>query len=174
METPDPSRAVETSVQVRSLDFGEYLGQLQTDVLPHIRKLQADGHLRWYSFLLHPASQLAGRDPDDKKPVIHLRLEPAVGLDVADFIALLPPCFEKPVPRALAEVAGVDASILCDGDWAHAWHMVGESSEWVLKLLEDHQATPTPQQAIQFLHHVTNALAMSGSCMFMPGGFLPF
>ena len=174
METPDLSRAVETSVPVRSLDFGEYLGQLQADVLPHIRKLQAEGQLRWYSFSLRPANQLADRDPSDKAPVIRLHLEPATGLEVADFIALLPAHFEKPVPRPLAEVEGVDASILRDGDWAHAWHMAGESSDWVLSLLEDHQATPTPQQVVQFMHHITNAVAMSGSCLFLPGGFLPF
>jgi hypothetical protein len=174
METPDLSRVIETSVPIPSLEFGACLGQLRLDVLPHIRKLQAGGQLRWFSFLIHPASQLLDGDPDDRTPVIHIRLEPTDDLDTDQFIALLPSHFDRPVLRALSEIDGLDPSILCDGDWAHGWRLVGESSDWVLTLLENHQATPTPQQVVQFLHYITNPVALGGSCLCIPGGFLPF
>lgn len=174
MDTPDLSRTVEASVPIRSLEFGAYLGQVQMDVLPHIRTLQVDGQLGWFSFSIRPASQLAEGDADDNAPVIQLHLEPASGLDIAEFISLLPAQFEKPVLRPLSEAVGVDASVLRDGDWAHAWHMAGESSEWVLSLLEDHQAIPTSQQVVRFLHFITDAAGLGGSCMFVPGGVLPF
>lgn len=174
MDVPDLSRVVETSVPIQSLELGAYLGQLRLDVLPHIRKLQAEGQLRWFCFLIHPASHLLDHDPEDTTPVIHIRLEPAVDLEPDQFIALLPAHFQAPVPRALGEIAGLDSSILVGGDWARGWHLVGESSDWVLAVLEDHQATPSPQQLIQLLHFITNPVALGGTCLCIPGGFLPF
>lgn len=174
MEIPDLSRTVEASVPIRSLELGTYLVQLRSDVLPHVRALQAEGKLRWYCFLIHPASQLLNGDPNDGTPVIHLRFEPVTDLSPDDFIKALPQTFEKAVPRPLEGISGLDPSILCDGDWARGWHLVGKSSEWVLAVLEDHQATPTPQQLVQLMHFVTDGVGLGGSCLFIPGGSLPF
>ena len=175
MELPDLSRIVDTYVPVSDVDHPAYLKQLQRDVLPHVRKLQADGHLRWFSFLLHDASQLAGREPVDGRVFIHLRLEPAPGLDLQPFIKLLPEHFLKPqqVPP-LSEISGLDGSILRDENWAHAWKIHGEASEWVLCLLEAHREEPSLQQVVQFLHYITNPLMLGHRCLCIPAGFLSF
>ena len=173
METPDLAWVVETSVPIRSLEFGAYLSQLRTDVLPHIRQLQADGRLRWFSFLIHPASQLEGRDAADSAPIIHLRLEPATSLDLSEFIDSLPPHFEAPTVRALSEIDGVDPSCcaMAIGHTLGTW--LASRSKWVLSLVEDHQATPSLQQVVQFLHYITNAAALGGSCMLVPEACSP-
>ena len=170
MELPDLSRIVETHVPVST----GYLSHLRQDVLPHVRELQAGGHLRWFSFLIHPASQLAGHDPADGSPVIHLRLEPATDLDVHEFIELLPEHFQKPYQVTLSEISGLDGSILRDADWAHAWKIQGEASEWVLCLLEGHEEEPSLQQIVQFLHFITNPLTLGHRCLCIPAGFLSF
>lgn len=174
VEVPNLDRAVEASVPARSGDFGSYLTQLRQDVLPHIRKLEEDGHVRWSSFLMQPAAHLLDHDANDRTPVIHLRFEPALDLEFEQFIELLPAHFENPAARPLSEIEGLDATFLCDGDWARAWHLAGEASAWALNLIEDHQATPPPQQVVQLLHFVANASGLGGSCLWVPGGFLPF
>lgn len=166
MELPDLSRIVEANVPVSD----SLLTHLRRDVLPGIRKLQADAHLRWFSFLLHHASQLVGRDPSDRSLVIHLRLEPATNLDVTAFAGLLPELFKDPHPVTLPAIVGLDASILIHNDWAQAWKIHGEASEWVLGLLEGHHAEPSVQQIVQFLHFITNPLGLGNQCRYMPAG----
>lgn len=175
MELPDLSRIVDTYVPVSAVGLPGYLNQLQRDVLPHVRKLQADGHLRWFSFLLHDASQLEGRETMDGRVFIHLRIEPATGLDLQAFIKLLPAHFLKPQQVApLSAISGMDGSILRDDNWAHAWKIHGEASEWILCLLEGHEEEPTLQQIVQFLHFITNPLMLGHRCLCIPAGFLSF
>jgi len=169
MVVPDLSRIVETHVPVASLEYRAYLDQLLVDVLPHIRRLQSAQQLRWFSFLLHPASQVGGCDQADCRPVLHLRLEPADDLDVARFIQVLPPHFLNPHAVVLGPFSGVDGTILRDGDWAQGWRVVGESAEWALCLLEAHAGKLPPQQTTQFLHYITNVLLLGGQCAYVPG-----
>ncbi len=160
MELPDLNRIVEAHVPVSSFDLGAYWGQLRKDILLPIRKLQSDGHLRWFSFLLHPAKQLAGFDDNDGTRVFHLRLEPTPTLDVASFIKRLPTHFKNPIHRPLDSISGPDGCLLANGDWAHGWRVVGECSEWVLCFLEAHPGDFTPKQLSQFLHYISNALGL--------------
>lgn len=168
VELPDLSRIVETHVPLCAIDMSGCLDQLRRDFLPHIRKLQADGQLRWFSFLLHPAGQLLGFDQNDQTPVIHLRLEPAPGLDLEGFMKQLPPHFKKPVLRPLSNFDGPDGSLLANGDWAYGWGIVGESSEWVLCFLEAHPGDVPPVQVARFLHYISNALALGGQFAYIP------
>jgi len=175
MQLPDLNRIVDTYVPVSANDLPAYLNQLQRDILPHIRKLQADGHLRWFSFLRHDASQLAGREPLDGRVFIHLRLEPATDLNPQVFIKLLPAHFLKPQHvSALSAISGLDGSILRDDNWAQAWKIFGEASEWILCLLEGHKKEPSLQQIVQFLHFITNPLMLGHRCLCIPGGYLSF
>ena len=159
MELPNLNRIIEAHIPLSASDASSCFDQLRKDLLPHIRKLQAEKHLRWFSFLLHPANQLAGRDPSDKSPVIHLRFEPATELEIQAFIKLLPIHFLSPQQVKLSEISGgLDKSFLLDQDWSHAWRVVGESSEWILCLLEGHIGEPPLKQITQFFHFITNPL----------------
>ena len=161
VELPDLNRIVDTYVPVSATSQPAYLNQLRQDILPHIRKLQADGHLRWFSFLLHKADQLEGREPvGDGRLFIHLRLERATDLDMKEFIELLPAHFLKPIPVPLPTIEGFDVSTLRDNNAAYTWKILGDSSEWILCLLEGYKEGPSRGDIIYFLHYITNPLMM--------------
>jgi hypothetical protein len=170
LECPNLARVVETHVQTPTGDVTEYLVRLRTQVVPAIRALQSDGRIRWYSFLLHPAKQLLGRPETDEAWVIHLRLEPATGLEVEEFIVGLPAIFETPVLRPLADFDGPDPSLIVQADWAHAWRIVGESSEWVACMLEAHPGNLSVEQIAHFLHYISNPLGLGWQWAFAPTG----
>lgn len=178
MELPKLERIVETHVPISTPnDVAGYLRQLRKDVLPYIRKMQADRSLRWFSFLVHPKSQIQACERTDKSLVIHLRLEPAIEIDVQQFINLLPKHFRSPKlveNPPLSEMTGVERSMLRDEEWAHGWKILGDASEWVLCLLEGHKSEPSPKQMVRFLHYITNALMLGNRCLYLPGGFLAF
>ncbi len=165
MELPNLDRIIEAYIPLSSIDASSCFKQLRKDLLPHIRKLQAERHLRWFSFLFHEANQLAGRDSSDKSPVIHLRFEPATELEIKAFIKLLPTHFLSPQHVKLSEISGgLDKSILPKQDWSYAWKVVGESSEWILCLLEGHVGEPPLKQITQFFHYITNPLCLGYKC----------
>ena len=163
---PDLDRIVDTYLPVSSHDLGTYWRQVRRDVLPQVRELQAGGLLRWFSFLIHPPEMLDGREPDDDCLYIHLRLEPAPGVEIEDFIAKLPESFRNPVSVSLGVIAGVDEEALSEADWRQAWRIHGQASEWVLCLLEGHTEMMDLQQVVQFLHFITNPLGMGMACGF--------
>ena len=161
MNIPNLTRIVDSYIPIDRVDFRAYLEQLRRKVVPSIRKLQNDDLLRWYSFLIHGPALLNNREPMDNKLYIHLRLEPKKGINITDFIKKLPTHFIKPKQVTLANIAGLDDSILRDKDWAYAWKLHGEASEWVLSLLESHgDQEISLKQIIQFLHFVTNPLML--------------
>ena len=174
MELPDLNRIIDTYLPLSSAELTAYFNQLRTDMLPHIRKMQTDDQLRWFSYLLHGARHLDGREPEDGRSFIHLRLEPATGLDLDTFIDLLPEHFLKPQRVTLSKISGLESHMLQNDDWAHAWRIHGEASEWVLRLIEGHQKEPSLQQVIQFLHFITNPLMLGHRCLCIPAGFLSF
>jgi len=168
MKVPDLSRIVETDIPIASLRTDAYIAQLRREVLPHIRELQSAGHIEWFSFLLHPAKQVAGRVPNDETPVFHLRLDPSPRLNVDELISLLPAHFRDPHPVSLAEISGLNCALLQGADWAQAWRVIGESAEWVLCVIEAHVDRLPPEQAVQFLHYMTNPLGLGHKCVYAP------
>jgi hypothetical protein len=70
-------------------------------------------------------------------------------LDSAAIRAILPSHFLEPTRVVLSSVGGLERSQLRDSDWAGAWRLIGEASEFVLALLEEHQNSPTPEQIIR-------------------------
>lgn len=172
MEIPDLTRIVDTYVPVATNDLTGYLAQLKRDVLPEIRRLESDKRLRWYAFLLHDSVQLGGREPDGDGLFIHIRLEPAQGLEMDQFIKHLSGHFFNPRVTQLSPIQDLDSDSLSSA--AHAWFIHGKSSEWVLALLEGHKAEPSLKNIIQFLHYSTNPIMLGHRCICVPGGYASF
>ena len=142
-------------------------------LIPQIRKLQHDAVLRWYCFLLHGADQLSDPEPTPAHAYIHLFLEPEVEMDFGQFVSRLPTHFLKPVSRPLSRFDGVEGAKLKEQDWAYGWKGIGEASEFVVRLLENHgENVPPIQNVIQFLHFIANSLRLGQQFLFMPGGFM--
>ena len=55
-----------------------------------------------------------------------------------------------------------------DRDQAYGWKLFGETSEWVLNLLEDCEGVPSPQLTFQFLHYATNPLLLGQQSCHIP------
>ena len=111
----------------------------------------------------------------DRNLFIHIRLEPETDIEIDDFIRMLPPHFQQPKHILFSNISGIDQSILRDNDWAYAWKIHGEASEWVFHLLESHEENPVNiPQMIQFLHFITNPLLLGHKCLCIPAGFLSF
>jgi hypothetical protein len=168
MNVPNLDRIVETYVPVTP---GSEVLVLRSIVLPSIRELQELGQLRWFAFLLHPLSQVAGHGAQEEDLVIHLRLEPSDGADLESFVEHLPQTFLEPRHIApLGNMAGVQQEQLRNADWAQAWRMLGESSEWVLSLVETHNDALQLPQAVQFIHFITNPLTLGMRCLWIRAG----
>jgi hypothetical protein len=88
--------------------------------------------------------------------------------DLSTSAGLLPSHFLTPTSVQLADISGVDGSELRDHNWARAWRLVGEASEFVLSLLEEYEEPPSPQRTIQYLHFITNGLGMGMQCLYAP------
>lgn len=174
MDLPDLNRVVDTYFPITNVNFPEYINQMKRDLLPHVRKLQTEGNIRWFSFLFHPASQLGGREPNDGRLFIHIRLEPSSQLDLNAFINLLPAHFRNPVGVSLSQISGLEVDKFRNNDWAEAWKIHGAASELVLCLLEGHELEPSLQHIVQFLHFITNPLMLGHKCLCIPAGFISF
>lgn len=118
--------------------------------------------------LLHNAGQVDGRAQDDKTLVFHIRLEPSSKLSIDELITRLPPHFRDPHPATLRNISGLEGELLEGADWAHAWRVVGESVEWVLRLLKAHATGLPTTQIIQFMHHIANLLGFGHQCVLTP------
>lgn len=169
MQLPKLDRIVDTFIKIENPTLDKYIAQLRSDLIPEIRKLESEGSIVWYAFLVHGQKHLGDRvHSADKNSYIHIRLCPSEGTDIEDFIESLPNHFEQPEKVSLSSIAGVDRSILKEQDWAYGWKLHGETSEWVLKMIETHDqnASIHIQQIIQFLHFITNPLLIGNLSFF--------
>lgn len=174
MKKPDLTRIVDTYVKIDASNIKVYLQQLKKEILPQIRAQQRDGKIRWFSFLLHGSRHLQGRESNEKAYFIHLRIEPSTEITTEEFAKQLPTHFKNPIPSKISEMSGVDRKTLEGDDWAQAWAILGEASEWILSMLERHKDIPSVQQIVQYLHFLTNPLMIGHRCLFIPGGYFPF
>ena len=173
MELPNPGLIVDTFIRIRDLNLNVYISQLRAELIPEIRKLQSEGKIIWYGFLIHDQKNLGGRVPStDQNFYIHLRLSLPEGADIDQFIRQLPSHFQQPIESSLSPIGGINASILNDQNWVYAWKVHGEASEWILRMVESHSqdAIIPIEHIIQFMHYITNPLTIGHECLFIPHG----
>jgi hypothetical protein len=176
MTTPNLSRVVETFVPwcdsreaVRL--WGTYFCFLRRTVSPIVRRLQGDGKVGWFSFLVHDCASGVPCPPGDARCFIHLRLELLDESRIAD-LGLPPTCLYTrimpPVDERSLEPAHVSA--LVEPSVPNGWALFGLFSEWVLQLAERHKDdVPMPHQNVaQFLHYLGNQLLIRATTIPMP------
>ena len=165
MNSPDTARFLETfiAVPVRPCItdpdlWHDYIGILRTKLSPLIRALQEKKLISWYSFVLHESGKSGvPTAPDDTGLDIHVRLELAPSVDEKTLRGELPDyCLKTqmmkgPHPHG---ISGIDATRMRDSEVANAWRVFGESSQWVLDMLDAHKPDErVPLEHIkQFLH----------------------
>ena len=177
MQRPNLSNCVDAVVPIRGSSITDYLSQLRAECAPAIRALEAKRAIVWYSFLIHNRAS-AGREDLPAvfpEPFIHFRFSPPDGLAPGDLVDRLGSPFLHSIAKALGPVGGIDVTAV-QGGWPDVWWMIGEASDWVLKLVEVHSddfSNPVPRM-LQFLHYITNGLCIGGRSLFIPEGFQQF
>lgn len=176
MHLPKLDRIVDTYIKIKDKSLNSYISQLRNELIPEIRKLEKVGTIIWYSFLVHDHSQLNGRVPPTDDLYIHIRLGLSNEIDIKEFIKGLPEHFENPENYLLDEMTGIDNLLLKNQDWAYAWKILGEASEWVLSTIESHSndAEISIRHIIQFMHFISNSFFIGNRSAFFPNGFLRF
>ena len=178
MELPNLDLIVDTLIRIKDPNLDAYILQLRAELIPDIRNLESKGLIIWYCFLVHDYQNLGGRVPStDQDLYIHIRLSLPRGEDIDQFIRQLPSHFLMPRKSSLSPMNEIDQSIMKDQQWVYAWKVLGEASEFVLRMLEAHvQDAPIPiRNIIQFMHYITNPLMIGHRCHFRHNsGFFQF
>ena len=176
MQRPNLSNCIDAVVPIRGSTFAAYLHQLRTECAPAIRALQAKEAIGWYSFVVHNRASSGREDLPTvfPEPFIHFRFSPPNGTASNELLDSLAGPFLHPIATTLGSIGGIDVTAV-PGGWAHAWWIIGEASEWVLKLVDAHsEGFENPAQLVQFLHYITNGLGIGMQSVFIPGGFQQF
>ncbi len=178
MSKPVLSRFAETFIAIPSPPgatamavWQGYVDLLRIKVAPLVQRLLATHTVAWYGFLVH--DHTSGVPAPATGPHLHLRVQLGPRIRFAQFQKRLPPTcvmtrmVSQPIPRALDSV---DVTALKGGDVANGWGVLGESSEWVLRMLAAHdRKTAVPVQNVaQFLHYLGNQLLVSVVRIPMP------
>lgn len=156
---PIPFNRSATAVQL----WQDYLDLLRTQISPLVRRLQDLGMIEWYSFLVHGRQSGVPTDESDQAHYVHLRLEVADGVQESDIASQLPPFCRMTRKMPVAQRDGLDNSdvrAFKDQNVEWGWRVLGEGSEWVLRMLESHDPAMRipPQNVAQLLHYLGNSL----------------
>lgn len=180
LDPPRLSQLVETFIAIPIAPgvpavavWQDYLDLLRKEVVPLRARLIRQKKIGWFGFLIHNRASGVPTAPSDNGNYIHLRLSPKAGVTPAMLMALLPPSckmtrrVQQPVPNTMDSM---DVSSLKRQSVRHAWHLLGEASEWTLRILEAHTAgKPVPVQNVaQLLHYLGNGLFTSVVGVPMP------
>ena len=172
MQRPNLSNCIDAVVPIRGSTIAAYLHQLRAECAPVVRALQTREAIDWYSFLVHNRAS-AGRDDLPAafpEPFIHFRFSPPKGTASNELLDSLASPFLHPIATTLGRVDGINVTAVPSG-WADAWWIIGEASDWVLKLVEAHSEDfADPAQFVQFLHYITNGFGIGMQSIFTPGG----
>ncbi len=161
MNCPAPDRAFETFIKINEGD--DCLRVLQQKVKPLIEELIRAQKIRWYCFLVHDRSCGVPTTPDDVANYWHLRMEAAPQADPDPLMVSLPDFCVMTQRLYFGEgIGGIDNSLLKEGRIMEVWRIIGEQSEWMLRMLDIHsgEGMPLKRQVGQFLHYFANMAQM--------------
>jgi len=162
MNMPDLDRIWETFIQIPSPSLlGIYVQMIRKQLAPLILDLQQRGFIDWYCFLIHDRNSGVPTTENDLHAYFHLRFALREEVSPSSFLSSLSVCCtmtRKARVEAVQSILGIDSGLLKNRDIRQAWRIIGEQSEWVLKMLDIYRedADPYPTQIVQFLHFFAN------------------
>jgi hypothetical protein len=164
MQKPDLNNMWEFFIKIPAMvDLSLLYDTIRFKIRPAILQLKNDGKIEWYSFLVHNRESGVPTTEDDKSPYLHVRVsfKSSHVIDREDLNKLLPDYCQKQLTRQCKDVGsilGIETSLLKEEDIGEAWRIIGEQSEWVMKMLtifKDNVQVPCTQIG-QFLHYYSN------------------
>ncbi len=180
MNVPNLERVIETFIPITipneatSLQIWQhYLNILRSKVEPLVKDLMQRRLIDWYSFLVHSRQSGVPISEDDKGIYVHLRVELSALASEQELRKHLPPfcrMTQKMVTPKPPSLDTIDIQALRDEKIEQGWKVLGEASEWVLRMLNSHSPNkPVPAQNVaQFLHYIGNQLFIKAVQIPMP------
>ena len=173
MQQPDLNKMWETFVRIGIpdyaspkpfLDFFNLIQIIRSKIYPMISRLQNDGVINWYCFLVHDRKSGVPTTEDDYNCYFHIRV--SLRNDVEPSFPNYCVMTRKIKREWVESISGIDKSLLKNEEIEEAWRIIGEQSEWLLGLLniyKDELDIP-PQQIKQFFHYFFNITHVSITC----------
>lgn len=165
MNLPDLDRMWETFILIpgdyeegkKIIGWQEYVHFLSEKIVPIVQELERYSLIDWYCFLVHDRS--SGVPLQEKGLYIHLRFVLVDPSDADNLPDLLPEyCLGT---RKMTKPCTLD-SVEVDAlkSYEEGWRILGESSEWVLRMIEGHrmELVIPPVNIMQFRHYMDNQL----------------
>jgi hypothetical protein len=180
MNIPNLNSVIETFIKIPysknvpdEKNWQDYIKLLRSKVAPLVHSVMEKDTITWYAFLVHNRESGVPTTKRDKGRYVHLRMALADGIIEKKFIRSLPAyCVmtRKMAVPDLQSLDTIDVSSLANANVQYGWRILGESSEWALKVLENHgPKKPIPIQNIaQFLHYLGNQLYVRVADIPMP------
>jgi len=181
MQNPNLDRMWETFIRTSTIDVfsGKHLDIIRFKIYPMIQNLTREKVIDWYCFLIHRNP----KDENDPNPYFHIRVSIAKNVDHQVFCKSLPNycLFTQPIKREavstirIGENVYFDTSLFKTKKIEDVWRIIGEQSEWLLKMLNAHKENADiPFEHIKaFYHYYFNMINLHCCCPNCKNVFRP-
>jgi hypothetical protein len=160
MQKPNLNQMWETFVKLSLEDVptGKHINVIRKRISPLFSRLEKEGVINWYCFLIHDRNTGVPTSPDDNNLYFHIRFSLVKNVDPNDFLPSYCVLTRKTQVAWVEAITGIDKSLLKNEEIEEAWRILGEQSEWVSKMLEIFKEDrDIPLSDIgQFLHFFAN------------------
>ena len=169
MQKPNLARMWETFIKIglpQETSLQQITHIIRSMIYHAIRDLKARKVINWYHFLIHNKESGVPTTKDDENLYFHIRVALEKDVEPKDFRASLPDycVMTRPIDRRLESISGIDKSLIKNEEIEEVWRIVGEQSEWIIKMVNIHKENveiPIPQ-ITQFMHFYLNMLGLGG------------
>jgi len=159
MQKPDLNRMWETFIKIGIPDFASpkpfldssnLIQIIRSKIHTMISRLQNDGVINWYCFLIHDRRSGVPTTEDDYNCYFHIRV--SLKNDVEPSFPKYCVMTRKIKREQVQSIAGINKSLLKNEEIEEAWRIIGEQSKWLLEMLniykEDIDIPPDPDCTI--------------------------
>lgn len=132
---------------------------IRFDLRPLIVRMKKDSIINWYHFLIHDRGSGVPTTEDDDNFYFHVRFALKKEVDLKDILPKRCVMTDSVHPN----LRDIDRTLLKNEDIEEAWRIIGEGSEWIMRMLDifkENIEVPSGQVE-QFLHYYSNALGLS-------------
>ena len=159
MEKPNLDKMWETFIRIGEMpfiDLTQVIRMIRNQIHPMLSRLVEDGTVNWYSFLIHSRGSGVPTTEDDNILYFHIRVSARnqTKPSFPDYCVLT-----RRINREwVNSISGIDTSLLKNEEIEEAWRIIGEQSEWLLRMLNIYKEnTEIPlNQVRQFYHFFAN------------------
>lgn len=172
MQKPHLDRMWETFIKTSLEDIlsGRHLDIIRFKIYPMIHNLTKETIINWYCFLIHGNP----KDKNDPNLYFHIRVSLVEGVDSKLFSESLPNyCLStQPIKREAVSKISIGKDVYFDTisfkteKIEEAWRILGEQSEWLLKMLKTYKEDVNIPfvHVAQFFHYYFNMINLHSWC----------